>query len=533
MEEDVKSCEINRPTTLAMSTCEERSALSGFGNPLCTPRGEENTSPGPTGVSPESQELSPRSQERLRQLKIDLSQGKAKLEYDKNNKVHVNYCDDKSGQFKMKDIGKVLETDQENKEEVLNRVMQVIEFMKSQNAPQGVALNSAKTKPQYGYYEKGQHYTMNMDQILGGGVHGKVVMVYDEKTEEKSAFKKVMLLDFREEEIRAWVAMEDNPHFPELYMLKVEGDKVLLFMEPLQPKITLTEVIDQYFSQLQQQGPAAQWSFSIFVVKGLLEAIQALHEKGYTHNDLHTGNILLEDTKSSMEAKVTDDLWNILRTFIALCAGYTFESTYEMTKHWRDALHYVDESFRKEFEEIVAFCIDAALNFATELPAGKLLNKLNEAGDIAEDLKDCMSVLKGIFFSDGFMPIHPDQTDKTTAEPQAVFGVNDTLSKEVHMNLTEEQKIAIEKLFKQKGWSSPIKCEESSVLERNFNKMDLLETDGIEDTQCDSLDTTDGHSVDLTDHKAGNSMDQKPAYRSLRMTYLMGRLHELELNLSH
>ncbi|XP_013392248.1 fibropellin-1-like [Lingula anatina] len=244
-----------------------------------------------------------------------------------------------------------------------------------------------------------------MDQILGEGVHGKVVMVYDLATKEQSALKQVMLLDFREEEIRAWVAMEDNPHFPELYVLEVEGDKVLLFMEPLQPKITLTEVIDQYFSQLQQQGPAAQWSFSIFVVKGLLEAIQALHEKGYTHNDLHTGNILLEDTKSGMEVKVVDlglaqvipnpltpgsraqvinDLWNVLRTFIVLCAGYTFKSTHDMTEHWRNALRYVDESFREEFEEIVHFCINAAVNFATGLPAGELLNKLNEAGDVTE-----------------------------------------------------------------------------------------------------------------------------------------------------
>ena len=51
--------------------------------------------------------------------------------------------------------------------------------------------------------------------------------------------------------------------------------------------ITLRSIIDEHMCSIGEQDRSLIKPFSLYVMKGVLDAVSTLHEKGWAHHDLH------------------------------------------------------------------------------------------------------------------------------------------------------------------------------------------------------------------------------------------------------
>ena len=57
------------------------------------------------------------------------------------------------------------------------------------------------------------------------------------------------------------------------------------------PGLTLHELMEDYWKNIAVEGQEVLKIFSIYVVSGLLRALDVMHGKGWTHSDLHGRNL--------------------------------------------------------------------------------------------------------------------------------------------------------------------------------------------------------------------------------------------------
>lgn len=141
-------------------------------------------------------DLSPDTEERLKKLKISLREGEVQ---DENNHFKISYKDDESKKifFNPGNLGKVVTPKDGNKDKVLEQILSFAKYLKKNVPPSGMVLHPDKVQPgKGGKYIHSKDFEIDQEHILGSGLHGKVVMVYDKSTGEKAAYKKVMLLVF-------------------------------------------------------------------------------------------------------------------------------------------------------------------------------------------------------------------------------------------------------------------------------------------------------------------------------------------------
>ena len=51
--------------------------------------------------------------------------------------------------------------------------------------------------------------------------------------------------------------------------------------------ITLRSIIDEHMCSIAEQDRSLVKPFSLYVLKGVLDAVSTLHQKGWAHHDLH------------------------------------------------------------------------------------------------------------------------------------------------------------------------------------------------------------------------------------------------------
>lgn len=58
--------------------------------------------------------------------------------------------------------------------------------------------------------------------------------------------------------------------------------------------VTLNDVINNHIDTLRQTNAALLKPFSLSVFHNLLEVVHTMHEKGWTHRDLHCNQVFLQ-----------------------------------------------------------------------------------------------------------------------------------------------------------------------------------------------------------------------------------------------
>lgn len=231
-------------------------------------------------------------------------------------------------------------------------------------------------------------------------------------------------------------------------------------MEPIEDNITLAKLMEDHLEKFYAQGPGAIHNLSVYAMQGMLETVSHMHKKGWSHGDMHGGQVLLQNLEDSMKvrivdlgraervssppspgskAKITDDLWNVLRIFIGLYSGRTFQTVSKMKAEWRDCLKYVPEQNRREFEKWVSYAMGAALNFDFDLPGQKLLHELTIRMGSKHEASEFIEMCKGLLFNEGFQDMHEN------AKPNL---------KKDNQILTKSEKLAmLRKYCEEQGWN--------------------------------------------------------------------------------
>ncbi|GFO48570.1 protein kinase [Plakobranchus ocellatus] len=209
-------------------------------------------------------------------------------------------------------------------------VLEMINKAKQDNTPRGLVLNQSVVT---GKNSTKADEMVNVKKVLGSGNSaGDVVVVEDSGTGKDYAKKVIMLSQFNKDEILAWIHLSEAGKAPELYHFELKDNMVITSMEIMAGK-TLQEIIDSG----KLTDPLLARSFSLLVLRDLLTAFDCLKQGGFTHGDMHGGNVMV---LPSMDIKLFDfglarsmllanmdhtqrlkaDIVGILRMF---CAAYT------------------------------------------------------------------------------------------------------------------------------------------------------------------------------------------------------------------
>ena len=140
-------------------------------------------------------------------------------------------------------------------------------------------------------------------QELGAGNSGDPIRVVKDNVNgiahalksyyiDKGVVEKYQLEEFKENEVRCWVDLNKRKFVPELYLFQVQDSKVMLHMEELDNVLTLRSLIFKHRPKIAAQPTLLKpWALNIFRL--LLSAMREFHSKGWTHNDLHSENVLI------------------------------------------------------------------------------------------------------------------------------------------------------------------------------------------------------------------------------------------------
>lgn len=234
--------------------------------------------------------------------------------------------------------------------------LEMFGYLKISKAPSGVVLNNSKIHAKKGWYREKKEFRKTKKVLGSGNSAEDIVVVIDNYTGCEHAQKTISLTCFNTEEILAMVQlrMRELYAFPELYFFQLVEDKVTLHMEILANAITLNDVINLRIKALLETNAALLKPFSLSVFHNLLEVVHSMHEKGWTHRDLHSGNVMIQKMSDhKMEVKILDfgracttdsvyvgngmgsDFLNALRIFSALYLGYEFNDQDDLKENWR------------------------------------------------------------------------------------------------------------------------------------------------------------------------------------------------------
>ncbi|XP_052763396.1 uncharacterized protein LOC128205632 isoform X2 [Mya arenaria] len=343
--------------------------------------------------------------------------------------------------------------------------LRLLEYIKGNKPPVGVMFDKTKVTLSRGKtYKEGQEYdheyvqkvssSRNVDEseqrgyakepittlikkFLGKGIHGDILVVRDRGTNAVHAEKTIMISHINPNEIRCWVTLMETGYVPQLYMFRIDGDAVVINMESLETAKTLEEIINEENLRKAENADLLK-PFSLYVLDGALEALCDMHNKEWAHNDLHGGNVMLDN---ELKIKIIDfgcvskiedsaevikrspfqhDIRNAVRLFTAIFCGQYFESIYEFetNSHAR-----IDEAAKlaglpNKDKELIFAVIDQVLKITNLRQLKEFKQGVNdimrkEMGDSHETIRKKVAVL---LFPDKFHDLHQE---KLSAEDEA------------------------------------------------------------------------------------------------------------------
>lgn len=378
--------------------------------------------------------LSPTTRGKLQVIIESLSNHSAVVVEDEKGRPSLQYNQKQKLYWDASNANKIAvpksEQDIRSKTEVC---LEMLDYLKLTKAPSGVVLNKLKIHTERGQYRENIEFEKTKEVLGRGNSAGDIVVIKDKVTGAEHAQKTIMISVFRPEEIRAWVDMSLEGLSPELYLFRLEGNKVVVHMEKLDNAVTLTDVINTHIETLRLTSAALLKPFSLSVFHNLLEVVHTMHEKGWTHRDLHSGNVMIQK-KSDCEVKVKvldfgnasridsvsglsgikSDILNALRTFSALYLGEEFQSQRDLEQNWRQRVLERMQGLPKE-EKAEMFCLfESALRVLTADDIANLkktVEEMTELGSVTEVMKEVVPIL---------FPEEFDQNEDSGSDEDAV-----------------------------------------------------------------------------------------------------------------
>ncbi|XP_046548807.1 uncharacterized protein LOC124258765 isoform X2 [Haliotis rubra] len=372
------------------------------------------------------EKLSPTTRHNLHSMIDILASGEATLEKDDTGKVTVAYKDtrkipvlshvDKS----RSNVIHVSKTDKDRQNQV-KVCLEMIDFIKTNRAPKGVDFDQTKVKlSTTGKYREGHEFTKLLKEILGkGATAGDIVVVKDTETGTEHAQKTVMISDFRTDEVRAWVdlqelKLEGEALCPALFCFYLQDNEIFFHMEKLDRAITLRDVIDSHMQKIRDEEPSLVRPFSLYICHGLLSAVSLIHDKNWTHRDLHAGNVMVQEKNHKLSLKVLDfgkahplrgesydlrgeldDIYQIIRLFSAIYVGDEFESAKHMKDSYKQSelIETLSSDDKKEMFQLIDALLCVAESEHKMDNALKELETKMESTDIHDMLKKVAAIL--------------------------------------------------------------------------------------------------------------------------------------------
>lgn len=337
---------------------------------------------------PSKLDLSPSTQQNVGLLLSAIQSGDAQLHLDGEGKVQVEYASENHV-----DVSKS-HTIQEGKNEKdvqmkVNICLEMFDAIKHQRAPAGVILDNSKVRlGPMGTYKEGRDFQYLEEYLGKGNCAGGISVAVDKRTNARHGVKKVLISDFRTDEVRAWYKLNDSDSFPTLYLFRLEDNKVFMHMEEIQHAVTLEKIIDEHMMTLRNQAPELVRPFSLCLFHDLLSVVKEMHDANWAHNDLHGGNVML--TQDTMKVKLLDfglssqlkdglefnhrsmknDILNALRLFCGVYIGCDFENSFVLEKEINNkTLHqvlsqmlFLSEEDREELLELITMTYQVTQN---------------------------------------------------------------------------------------------------------------------------------------------------------------------------
>ncbi|KAH3806204.1 hypothetical protein DPMN_134522 [Dreissena polymorpha] len=253
--------------------------------------------------------------------------------------------------------------------------LELLHFLASQKPANGIVYDRDEISVSYGkLYRNGKEFK-SMNKLLGTGISGDVVVVKDKATGREHGLKTVMISINAVNEVRCWIDLNDSGNVPRMFLFQIVNNKIEIHMEIIKGK-TLTSIMDEYMFKLRDdQHSHLVKPFSLHVLDRSLDAISAMHDKGWTHNDVHGGNLMLD---SDMRVKVIDfggatkceenanlneyqkhtnkilkDYKEALRVFSGLYTNNTFNSVKDFEDNYRNVFEQMDLSDKYELIDLI------------------------------------------------------------------------------------------------------------------------------------------------------------------------------------
>ncbi|CAG2253965.1 unnamed protein product [Mytilus edulis] len=357
-------------------------------------------------------DLSPTSQARTILLLQSLRKNEAVIGVDDQKRPVIQYKDDRSRKLWWDASNANILTKPRSDDDVqvkMDACLEMIDYLKKHKAPSGVVLDPTHVSSKAGYYREGREFTKTKDVLGKGNSAGDIIVIKDKTTQTESAHKTMMISYFREEEIRAWVDLNETGIPPALYCFKLEGNKIHIFMEKIDRGITLRDIIDTHM------------------------AVHSMHQKGWTHKDLHPGNVMLQESEGVIQTRIIDfglakpmdsedgprgfrsDMAEVVRKFTALYIDEEFDSETDFRKNWKDKVQQMANMYAMSKEDKVELfsLIDSALQVVSMSDVPRLQQEL--AAKMNFDPQSLSKqVAKILFAKPEFPSVHPDSQDLET-----------------------------------------------------------------------------------------------------------------------
>ncbi|CAG2228687.1 unnamed protein product [Mytilus edulis] len=333
-------------------------------------------------------DLSPTSQARTILLLQSLRKNEAVIGVDDQKRPVIQYKDERSRKLWWDASNANILTKPWSDDDVqvkMDACLEMIDYLKKHKAPSGVVLDPTHVSSKAGYYREGREFTKTKDVLGKGNSAGDIIVIKDKTTHTESAHKTMMISYFRDEEIRAWVDLNETEFLLLFYCFKLEGNKIHIFMEKIDNGITLRDIIDTHMGNIRAENPNLARPFSLYVFHGLLSAVHTMHQKGWAHRDLHR-----KFNMKSLIVKLTSENWKDKVQQMANMYAMSKEDKVELFSLIDSALQVVSMSDVPRLQQELA----AKMNFDPQS-----LSK---------------QVAKILFAKPEFPSVHPDSQDLET-----------------------------------------------------------------------------------------------------------------------
>ncbi|KAL3888953.1 hypothetical protein ACJMK2_001313 [Sinanodonta woodiana] len=411
--------------------------------------------------------LSPNTSQQLQVIEQHLRSGKAFIVQDDNGRPTIQY-ERKSKVFRNASKANLITecgTDNDGKKKI-DHFLEHVEFLKTLAPPSGIVFDKTQVHTNGGMYREGCEFEKTKKVLGSGTVAGDIVVIEDKTTGMETAQKTIMISDFNKEEIQAWVDLAKTGFAPALYLMKLEGNKVVINMEILSEAKTLRKIIDECLFRIN--ASRLDKPFALHVLDVLLGAIMEVHDKRWTHGDLHPGNVLMQrQSASKLRVRIVDfgmaqpfdgpqglqfnqfrkDIRQVVRIFSALYCGQEFDDDMDLQRNWRTKLNEIIWLALEDKEEL-ACLIESAMNIAhpssvTEFQRN-VQDRLRSALPDAQSYDDMLRRVIDIIFPDtsDVIALHDHQKKDSAQKSHRLDIADSVVQKPPHSTSVKHQDVA-------------------------------------------------------------------------------------------